>query len=225
MRHPALLTLCVCVLWSYSQPAFAVKKKESDPRRASSKLSDDQLKQVNVALERVSGERRVRQEVSVTLREIGPAAASPLGAALKAPDAQRRRKAAVCLGLMMEMAAPVAPALIEALKDADKDVREDVAYALEGHKSAIPALIGALSDPIDDVRRAATRVLGRMAPDAAFKPLTETLKDEHWTVRKAAGIALARWGKPEGRAAVEARLKLEEDKRVKEAWSRALAPR
>ena len=65
-------------------------------------------------------------------------------------------------------AAQVVPALIEALKDKEGDVRRSAAIGLgtfgEQAKGAVPALQAALNDPDARVREAAAKALTRIDP-------------------------------------------------------------
>ena len=71
-------------------------------------------------------------------------------------------------------AATVVPALIEALKDKEADIRRSAAIGLGGFgeqaKDAIPALQAALADPDARVREAAGKALTRI--DLAKFPTT-----------------------------------------------------
>jgi HEAT repeat protein len=68
----------------------------------------------------------------------------------------------------LEDAAQVIPALIEALKDEEADIRSDAAWGLgsfgEQAKAAIPALLAAKNDRDAKVRKAAGVALSRIAP-------------------------------------------------------------
>ena len=89
------------------------------------------------------------------------------------------------------------PALLEALKDEDEDVRRLAVFALgrisPAPKDAVPALIEALKDEDEDVRAGAAYALGKIGPAAkdsvpALKALSENEIDPE--VRKAAADAL-----------------------------------
>ncbi|MBI2825209.1 MAG: HEAT repeat domain-containing protein [Planctomycetia bacterium] len=66
---------------------------------------------------------------------------------------------------------PSVPVLIDALSDADAEVRVHAARALarmgDAGKEAVPVLIARLEDPDEGVRQAAARALGQMGPAAA----------------------------------------------------------
>ncbi len=64
--------------------------------------------------------------------------------------------------------------------------------AQESISSRVPALIEALKDPESDVRSGAAAALGRIGPaaKAAVTPLMEAFKDENGLVRKVADEAL-----------------------------------
>ena len=87
---------------------------------------------------------------------------------LKAPEERERIIAVRLLPQRKEQAAQVVPALIEALKDKDGDVRRSAALGLgsfgEQAKDAIPALEAAKSDRDARVREAAGIALSRIDP-------------------------------------------------------------
>ena len=92
----------------------------------------------------------------------------------------------------------IMPALIEALKSPQPDVREDIIeifVRMGGDaKAAIPALVAALKDDSLRIRSAAKQAL-RSVCDKARKEaapiLTEAMKDESWRIRKTAITILA----------------------------------
>jgi HEAT repeat protein len=105
--------------------------------------------------------------------------------------------AAVAMGQMEPDAATVAPALIEALHSADRDVRRAAARSLgQLGKSAFPALgkAKALQDPDPEARRLVIEALSWMG-QAAVAPLTAALKDKSADVRRAAARSLGNLGK------------------------------
>jgi beta-lactamase regulating signal transducer with metallopeptidase domain len=86
----------------------------------------------------------------------------------------------------------VVAALAAALKDEDKDVREQALHALTRMRAPIAAdiYIGLLKDPSPDVRKQAITALGHMR-DAKHAPaLGEALKDSDAEVRQQAAFAL-----------------------------------
>src|SRR5439155_5502063 len=92
------------------------------------------------------------------------------------------------------------------LKDKDKAVRQNAAYALgeigQAAKDAVPALLKALKDEDTEVKKYAMGALGEIGPDAkaAVPALIETLKDDD--LRYHAASALGGIG-PEGRAGTD----------------------
>ena len=91
----------------------------------------------------------------------------------------------------------VVPVLINALKDEDKNIRRNAAYALARiGKDAVPALITALKDEDSDVRSNAADALGKIGADAkeAVPVLITALKDEDNYVRSNAADALGNIG-------------------------------
>jgi len=105
--------------------------------------------------------------------------------------------AAWALGKMGEKAGKVIPALIEALKDENTDVRSTVvlAFGNMGEK-AIPALIEASKDKDANVRSKVVRALERMDDKAGkgMPVLIEALNDKNWVVRMKAAQALGAMG-------------------------------
>lgn len=83
--------------------------------------------------------------------------------------------------------------LLGALKDPDRDVRAQAAWALGQMraKRAVPALISAMTDEAD-VRRSVVRALGEIQDPATVKVLTDALQDEDGKVRRYAARALAK---------------------------------
>jgi HEAT repeat protein len=92
---------------------------------------------------------------------------------LKAPDPGTRLKAVRTLPERRGDAVQVIPALVEALKDEDVDVRRGAAYGLgtfgEQAKDAVPPLVASLRDREPAVRKAAGIALKQIDPAAAAK--------------------------------------------------------
>jgi HEAT repeat protein len=113
---------------------------------------------------------------------------------LKSEDAAQRAASARILGEIGPAAKDAAPALAEALKDANRDVRQNAAQALgyigPGAKVAAPALIAALLDKEWQVRRPAAFALGKVGSWDAEAPLKAARKDDVAAVRDAAKAAL-----------------------------------
>lgn len=111
----------------------------------------------------------------------------------------RSRAAKLLYGLAIREDAAVTdaiPALINALKDPDVDVRQWAAVALEwigeDAKEAVPGLIEILKDEDGYVREWAAKALARMGPAAeeAMPALTEALIDDEPGVRESASEAI-----------------------------------
>ena len=83
---------------------------------------------------------------------------------------------------------------VDALTDADAEVRARAARALGRHRvhEAAPALRGALGDEDGDVRERAAWALGRIRDEAAVYGLLELLRDRVREVRERAAWALGR---------------------------------
>ena len=83
-------------------------------------------------------------------------------------------------------------ALIEALKDSDKGVRETAMAALAHVRDprVFDPLVGALRDSSADIREQAAFGLGQLRDRRAIAPLAQALKDENSDVREQAVFAL-----------------------------------
>jgi HEAT repeat protein len=92
--------------------------------------------------------------------------------------------------------AEAVPGLLEALHDADADVRWAAAAALEriGDAAAVPGLLEALHDADADVRWAAAAALERIGDAAAVPGLLAALRDANAGVRRAAAEMLGQIG-------------------------------
>jgi HEAT repeat protein len=92
---------------------------------------------------------------------------------LKSPEERERTAAVRLLPQRTGDAARIVPALIEALKDKDGEVRRDAALGLgsfgDQARDAIPALQAAQRDRDARVRKAAAVALSRIDPKAAPK--------------------------------------------------------
>jgi HEAT repeat protein len=119
--------------------------------------------------------------------------------------------------------AEAVPGLLEALHDADADVRWAAAAALEriGDAAAVPGLLEALHDADADVRWAAAAALERIGDAAAVPGLLAALRDANAGVRRAAAEMLGQIGDA---AAVPGLLHALRDAeaRVREAAAKAL---
>jgi len=113
---------------------------------------------------------------------------------LKSENAAERLASARILGEIGPAAKDAAPALAEALKDPDRDVRQNAAQSLgyigPGAKAAAPGLIFALKDNDAQVRRSAAFALGKVGSLEAEEPLKAARKDSVEAVRNAAKAAL-----------------------------------
>src|SRR5262249_43559124 len=87
---------------------------------------------------------------------------------LKSWDSQARGKAAAAIGQLGPRAASAVPALIEALKDSDAQVRVEVSVALANiGPAAVPALREALKSENRLTRMGAAFTLGQFGPKAS----------------------------------------------------------
>ena len=126
-----------------------------------------------------------------------------------APATEKVETATSALGQVGPKPIGAVPALIEALRDPDSEVRRGAAGALGqvGPEAigAVPALIEALRDPDSEVRRGAAGALGQVGPKpiGAVPALIEALRDPDSEVRRGAAGALGQVG-PEAIDAVPA---------------------
>ena len=167
------------------------------------------------------GQARVRRRAADALRAVAdgsaPAAVEPeWGEEPPDPFAENDDRARAREGKEPGTAQPsrqppaevadAVPALIDALKDEDAQVRWRAAEALGAIRQAsVPALMTALKDEQAEVRWRAADALGMMGSAAkdAVPSLVEALHDESWLVRERAAHALGEIG-PEAEAAVPA---------------------
>lgn len=149
-------------------------------------------------------------------------------AELKNPATQQ--DATMALAQMGPKARLAVPALLEALKSPDKNVRSSAAFVLgrigTEAKSAVPDLIDALKDSNQDVRLAAAIALqwiGSEVKRTAVNALVGVLKEQDADLRGRAASALADSG-PEARYALPALKKAlkDPDERVRQAAASAL---
>lgn len=115
-------------------------------------------------------------------------------AALKAPEAYARWKAARALGTQSDSQA-IEP-LIEALQDESETVRECAAEALRelGDEVAAEPLLALLDDPSPWVRQACIGALGNVGGTAVVEPLIGCLSDKSPQIRRCAARALGTLG-------------------------------
>jgi HEAT repeat protein len=111
-----------------------------------------------------------------------------------------RQSAAVALERIGPAAAEAVPALIQALGDADENVRAKAAVALgrigPAAAEAVPALIQALGDADENVRAKGAVALGGIGPAAAeaVPALIAALGDANENIRESAAWALGKIG-------------------------------
>ncbi len=123
---------------------------------------------------------------------------SRLARRLKNPNVEARRDAAWTLGTWEADAAPAASALIEALRDSDKTVRERAVDALgrigPGAHAAVPALVAMI--PGSETAWEIAAALGKIGPEAepAVPALIELLRGSTDLNRSTAAEALGNIG-------------------------------
>ncbi len=139
---------------------------------------------------------------------------APLIEKLKSNDESERENA---VDTLVEKGGEAVPALREALKDRDKEVRRSAAYALEQigaeAASAVPELKEALKDRDKKVRRSAAYALEQIGAEAAsaVPELKEALKDRDKEVRRSAANTLQEIGAEAASAVPELREALKDD--------------
>ncbi len=181
--------------------------------------------------------RVLKSDTSTTLRRIAawglqeyadsPVAAEALQQAVRRDaSAAVREMAAWALGHSDDGRAATTAALGTALKsDASEGVRTIAAWALGniGDRSATDALAAALSDPSNDVRIRAAWALGNVEPQQAPRALIALLSDKDLRVREVAAWALFNIEDPASVPALEAALRVEQNKDAQLSYIRALA--
>jgi beta-lactamase regulating signal transducer with metallopeptidase domain/HEAT repeat protein len=179
----------------------------------------------------------LRTDSSTSLRRIAawglseyadsPIAAEALATALrKDVDANVREMSAWALGHGDNGNAVALEALAAALhSDSDARVRTIAAWALGhiGDHASTDALSAALSDPSEDVRYRAVWALGNVGPKQAPKALLAKLSDKEPRMRELVAWALFRIEDPASIPALEAALKVEQNKEIQLADIKALA--
>jgi HEAT repeat protein len=101
------------------------------------------------ALDDPDGE--VRQNVALTLANLGEEAVPALLTALTDPKPNRRAGAASALGYIRPSAKSAIPALMDALKDRDEGVRRQASYALSRMVRKAPPSVTVTADRPPDV--------------------------------------------------------------------------
>jgi HEAT repeat protein len=178
-----------------------------------------------VALRRITGETEAPRE----RRNRGPRAAPPVAPALQSlidrmRDPASRWMAIVALGEMGSEARAAVPHLIEALEDADVQVRWDAAKTLgkigPAAGAAVSALAALANDPSDAlVRQYAVGALGRIGKNAkgAVPSLIHALKESSMDLHVKAAEALVGIGVAAVPALIEAMKDTDQAFRVRAA--------
>jgi HEAT repeat protein len=142
-------------------------------------------------------DERVQKQDVDALVQMGQTAVPALAEALKDKEPGVRQIAAKALGRIGPKPEAAVPALTEALKDKEGFVRWVAAQALaQIGETAVPALIKSLgADHGPDVHRYAAEALVKIG-EPAVPALTKALrdKDNEWTVRQSAALALGAMG-------------------------------
>jgi beta-lactamase regulating signal transducer with metallopeptidase domain len=108
------------------------------------------------------------------------------------------QQAVVASGSRPEADPKLVAALMGALKDSDREVRETAMQALVRMRAPgmVDPLMAALEDPSPDVREQAAFGLGQLRDKRAVAPLTAALQDEDADVREGAAFALGQLRDP-----------------------------
>jgi HEAT repeat protein len=172
------------------------------------RVHSEQLDTARTALQPLNAQMTLEEAVQ-TLAQQGL-----WGVIIRALPAQSVREAVVQLG------SAAVPALIQALGDADWNVRRAACEALGeiGDASAVPALIQALGDWAESVRRAACEALGEIGDASAVPALLQALGDKNEDVRRAACEALIQIGAPAVPALTQAISEWDADMRCAACW-------
>ena len=138
----------------------------------------------------------MRGQAFEKLVKLGDEATPQLARALRDPDVERRRDAALAMQKIRPKTKLASEALGGALQDKDLWVRWRSAQALRSMgphaRAAITPLASALTDDDPRVRCAAAQALGRIGKEAASAQdaLVSAMKDERTYVRRAAAAAM-----------------------------------
>jgi HEAT repeat protein len=149
------------------------------------KVHAEIMEEAQQALAMLGGTSMALQEAVRTLAE-----QSQWGVLCRALTSDQVRDAIVQLG------SSAVPALIDALRDDDTEIRQAACTALGQirDKAPVPSLIARLKDTNRDVRIAACTALGQIRDSSAVPALISTLYDKEVDVRIAATDALVNIG-------------------------------
>lgn len=129
-----------------------------------------------------------RIDIINALRKIGDPLIEKLKDDLKNSNPKVKRAAAHVLITLGEAARPAVPEIVEAMNDADEDVRASAVRAVSHLKDprAFYALVNATHDPSPRVRYAVLQSAHPCLSDAVFAVATTALSDKDKVVRKGA---------------------------------------
>ena len=124
----------------------------------------------------------VRQQATIALSKLGAPALDALVAALRDPDKDVRQFAAKALGQVGDPRG--AAGLVIALRDIHLDVRSQAAFALSRIGApAVETLVNALQDADPNVRANAARILGQIGDARALPALERVAQSDRGTAR------------------------------------------
>lgn len=211
---------------AFGQLAFALKDPDAGVRQAAATAlgrlgGDDALEPLALALADEAPEVRIAAAGALG-RLRSPSAVEPLTLLVGDPDPW------VCAAALEALGAIGAPAgfraITAALAAADPLVvlAAVEAAAAVGGDAAVPHLLPLLGSPEPDVVKGVVRQLARLGGPEVTGALLPLLEAADWGVRAAAAEALGTRRAPAARAALTARLAVEEDDLTRAALRRAL---
>jgi HEAT repeat protein len=170
------------------------------------------------------GDASVLNEARRAMVAMGASAIGPFMAMLKEPKSAARRRAEDAL---KEIGSPAVEALIEALKDNNRDVRWTAVNTLGqiGDRRAVEPLTAVLQDEDSNMRWNAIRALGNLNDDYGNKVLSTTLvADLAGNDLTARQVAVEELGRLRSVEAVEALTQVLKDKKsdIRKAAAKAL---
>lgn len=173
----------------------ALKEKDTETSQYVAKLilKNDQKESIPLLIQALNGDDNGR--IAMLIEKIGLRTLPYLIQAQKNSDNQIRQRSAYVIEKFETK--DVIPPLLEALKDADSNIRSYASLTLTKKGStALPNLVPAIQDTNKQVRQVVIQILGNMGPEAkvAIPALTQALKDKDRDIRLSAMEALIKIG-------------------------------